>query len=182
MLNDNSENNNCLLRLVPFAIWSSKLKSLDDLYEAVRLYCNFTHSHELVIEGCYIYCYAIRLLIVENYPMKETFNKILSESERRAKFTGFTTIQYWITNDFELEELPKPHYRPPDYIKTSLLWALYYLKHEYNLNDALTDIIKRGGSTSANASIVGGLLGASRGVESINQNLLKSILTVNDLI
>lgn len=60
--------------------------------------------------------------------------------------------------------------------------ALYYLKHEYQLNDALTDIIKRGGSTSANAAIVGGLIGASRGVEAINHNLLKSILMVNDLI
>jgi hypothetical protein len=82
--------------------------------------------------------------------------------------SGFNTIYYWIVNEVEKGILPIPHYRPPDYIKNSLLWAFYYLKHEYQLNDALNDIIKKGGSTSANAAIVGGLIGASQGVDKIN--------------
>jgi hypothetical protein len=53
------------------------------------------------------------------------------ESDRRARKTGFSTIKYWIENDIEvgdLDEMPKPHYRPISYIKTGLLWAFYYLK------------------------------------------------------
>ena len=64
--------------------------------------------------------------------------------------------------------MPKPHYRPISYIKTSLLWAFYYLKNEYELNDALKDILMRGGDTTANATIVGGLLGAAEGMTAFN--------------
>ena len=54
-----------------------------------------------------------------------------------------------------------PHYRPQSYIKVSFLWALYYLKNEYKLKEAILDMAKRGGNTSANCAIVGGLIGAS---------------------
>ncbi len=59
--------------------------------------------------------------------------------------------------------MPKPHYRPISYIKTSILWALYYLKNEYEYEAAIEDMIKKGGDTSANAAIVGGLLASSSG-------------------
>ena len=42
-INNSCENNNCLVRLLPFAIYCSRLQSNDDLFEAVRLYCSFTH-------------------------------------------------------------------------------------------------------------------------------------------
>jgi hypothetical protein len=42
------------------------------------------------------------------------------ESNRRAKVTGFSTIYYWIENDIESdyieEEMPRPHWRPINYI------------------------------------------------------------------
>jgi ADP-ribosylglycohydrolase len=49
-INNSSETNDCLLRLAPFAVWSSRLKSYDDLFEAVRLYCGITHLNEIVVE------------------------------------------------------------------------------------------------------------------------------------
>lgn len=64
--------------------------------------------------------------------------------------------------------MPVPHERPISYLKTPLCWAFYYLKHNYSLNDALKDIIMKSGDTSANAAIVGGLLGASCGAQNIN--------------
>jgi ADP-ribosyl-[dinitrogen reductase] hydrolase len=160
------------LRLVPFAVWASALESRDDLYEAVRLYCGITHLHELVVECCYLYCYAIKQLIVNYCSSNEAYYKTFEESNRRARVYGFSTMRYWIENDIEPdgieEEMPKPHYRPINYIKVSILWALYYLKHDYSFNDAIRDIISRGGDTQANAAIVGGLIGASRGINSIN--------------
>ena len=45
------------------------------------------------------------------------------------------------------------------------MWAFYYLKNEFGFEDAIRDIISRGGETSINASIVGGLLGAALGLE-----------------
>ena len=118
--------------MIPFAIWSSKLESKEELFEAVRLYCSLTHSNELVIEGCYLYCYTIQLLFSCNYSMKEAYDKMFEESERRAKVSGCIAIKYWILDDIEVEgELRPPHYIPIDYIKIPLCWAFYYLKNEY---------------------------------------------------
>jgi ADP-ribosyl-[dinitrogen reductase] hydrolase len=64
--------------------------------------------------------------------------------------------------------MPKLDHIPISYIKKSFLWALYYLKHDYTFNNALRDIISRGGETQANAAIVGGLVGASKGISSID--------------
>ncbi len=71
-----------------------------------------------------------------------------------------------------------PHERPISYIKTPLCWAFYYLKHNYNLNEALKDIIKRGGDTSANAAIVGALIGASCGIKKIDERQVNAVLAL----
>ena len=149
------------MRLVPLAIWCVKLDSDDDLFEAVRLCCGFTHLHSLVVECCYLYCYAIKQLVKSNGSSKQAFQLTKEESQRRARLTGLSTIKYWIENDIEENEMIYPHYRPESYIKTAFVWCFYYLKHDYTLKNALNDIIKRGGDTSANAAVVGGLIGAS---------------------
>ena len=138
----------------------------------MRLFCSFTHVHELVIEGCYLYCFAIKLLIVEGLSKSEAYDKLKVEADRRAKVSGLSTIKYWIENDIDVDniaEMPIPHYRPQSYIKTSLLWAFYYLKHEKDFNEGVKDILMKGGDTMANATIVGGLLAASQGMEAINE-------------
>jgi hypothetical protein len=91
------------LAIVPLAIWSSKLSN-EDLFEAVRLYCGINHQwDELVVESCYLYCYAIKLLIVEkNCSSKEAYQKTMEESARRARISGFSTIKFWIENEVEI--------------------------------------------------------------------------------
>jgi hypothetical protein len=110
--------------------------------------------------------------------MNKAYKEMMEESDRRAKISGCSTVKYWLENDVEMgdEEMPKPHYRPISYIKVSILWAFYYLKHEYQFEDAIRDIIKRGGDTVSNASIVGGLMGAAHGTKHINQHLKELVL------
>ena len=52
-------------------------------------------------------------------------------------------------NEIEINdsELPIPHYRPLSYIKVSILWAFYYLKHDYTFDKAVRSIISKGGDT-----------------------------------
>jgi ADP-ribosylglycohydrolase len=57
-----SESNLPLLTMVPVAIWGHKLDR-NSLYAVVKLVVMMTHSHELVVEACYIYCFAIQQLI-----------------------------------------------------------------------------------------------------------------------
>ena len=54
-----SETNLPLLTMVPVAIWGHKLDP-ESLYGAVKLVVMMTHCHELVVEACYTYCYALQ--------------------------------------------------------------------------------------------------------------------------
>ena len=60
--------------------------------------------------------------------------------------------------------MPKVHYRPLNYIKTAILWSLYYLRNGSTYEEAVKDIISRGGDTTKNAAIVGALMGAANGM------------------
>jgi ADP-ribosyl-[dinitrogen reductase] hydrolase len=171
------ETNLCMLRMIPVAIWGHKLDPVS-LHAAVKLVVMLTHSHELVIESCYLYCFAIQQLI-NGSTTAEAYNSTFVESEARARVSGLSTIKYWIENDIEAsneaDEMPVPHYRPVSYIKISILWALNYLRNNVTYEVAIKDIISRGGDTRSNAMIVGGLIGAANGFKK------EDISTISDL-
>ena len=45
--------------------------------------------------------------------------------------------------------------------------------------DALRDILQRGGDTDTNGAIIGGLLGATQGIEAIDEKMLSKVLNFN---
>lgn len=64
--------------MVPIAIWGQSLDK-DSLQAAVKLIVMMTNSNELVIEVCYLYCYAINLLLKGKNAIA-TFNMTKEES------------------------------------------------------------------------------------------------------
>jgi hypothetical protein len=124
----------------------------------------------------------MKMLLVTGCSTTEAYNFIFEESNRRARVSGFSTVKYWIENDIEtdLKEMPVPHYRPINYVKTPILWAFYYLKHGYTFNDAVRDMISKGGDTAANGAIIGGLLGAASGINGIDRQHITAVLTVHE--
>ena len=73
----------------------------------------------------------------------------------------------------DLEEMLIPHFRPISFIKNSFILAFYYLKHCYSYEDAIKDILLKGGDTSINAAIVGGLIVALHVKNSLPKHHLK---------
>ena len=76
--------------------------------------------------------------------------------------------------------MPRPDYRPQSYIKIPLVWSLYYLMKGLSYEEAIKDIISRGGNTRCNAAIVGGLIGVDNGIgeESLNVESLPNITKI----
>lgn len=62
------------------------------------------------------------------------------------------------------------------------MWAFFYLKNEFSYQDALRDILMRGGDTDTNAAIIGGLLGASEGINGINLEMVMKVLNFDPAI
>lgn len=53
------------------------------------------------------------------------------------------------------------------FLYIAFFWGFKYLKKNFPYNDAMSDILLRGGDTDTNAAIVGGLLGAAQGINAI---------------
>jgi ADP-ribosylglycohydrolase len=76
--------------------------------------------------------------------------------------------------------MPIPHYRPISFIKVPILWSFYYLKKGYTYEQAIADILLKGGDTQANAAIVGGLLGAAYGESALGKERVTKVLNYLD--
>jgi len=66
--------------------------------------------------------------------------------------------------------MPDPNTEPIDQIKIPFLWSIYYLRKNLTFDEAVKDIISKGGDTRSNAAIVGGLVGAKEGIAAGNIN------------
>jgi ADP-ribosyl-[dinitrogen reductase] hydrolase len=62
------------------------------------------------------------------------------------------------------------------HLKIAFMWGFYYLKNEYTYEDAIKDILMRGGDTDTNAAIIGGLLGAAYGIECLKEEWCETML------
>ena len=116
--------------LAPLAAWAYKLQERnvkEDLYEAVKHFVSFIQCNDIVIEVCYLYCYAIRLLINGEIDGQKVYYLTFEEAKRRASISNNSTIKYWIENEIEpddVNEMSIPHERPISYIKIPFLWSL----------------------------------------------------------
>lgn len=63
------------------------------------------------------------------------------------------------------------------FLKIAFQWAFYYLHKNASYEDALKDILMRGGDTDTNAAIIGGLLGARDGESKLNKAQVAKVLS-----
>jgi hypothetical protein len=56
---------------------------------------------------------------------------------------------------------------------------LYYLREGYGYEQAMRDILSKRGDTDTNAAIIGMVLGARDGLEGLDQNWVKKVLSWN---
>lgn len=142
------ETNKTLMLMTSIAIWARKLTP-EELFLAVSLLTSLIIPHELVVMSCYLYCFAIKL-IINGELSQNVYEKLQEEADRMARKTGLSTVKYWLENDIDvgdLDEMPKAHYRPISYVKTAILWAFYHLKFQSSYENALRDMLNRGGDT-----------------------------------
>ncbi|TNV78294.1 hypothetical protein FGO68_gene2973 [Halteria grandinella] len=174
-----SLSNGCLMRITPLAVWGYKLNEAD-LFQAVRLQTAFTHSHPFSHAACYLYCFAIQLLI-QGASRKDAFLQTFKEAAER--FAGYIDTKsknphYYLNLVMKgaIDAYPKVNISIGSLI-IAFTWSFHYLyKEEFTYQDALQDILERGGDTDTNAAIMGGLLGAYYGVSKMNEHQLQSVV------
>ncbi|TNV79665.1 hypothetical protein FGO68_gene3774 [Halteria grandinella] len=169
-----SLSNGCLMRITPLAVWGYRLSN-EELYEAVKLQTHFTHSHKVAIDACYLYCFAIKQLIITGNP--EIAFKATTQEAKHHKIDPTLSQWLFLIEIGEVENFPQPSQDPQGFLKIAFVWAFYYLKVGMPYQDAIYDILQRGGDTDTNAAILGGLLGARDGLSKLPTFMVDSVLS-----
>ena len=134
-----------------------------------------THSNPLVLY--YVTCYNIAIThLINNYGdvqgAKEKISNFLLSNVYYD--TESQIAQFWEDlSSFKKVKSLVPVQENIGWIKIAFSYAFFYLFNNYSYEDAIKDILKRGGDTDTNAAIVGGLLGARWGKKNINHKWIK---------
>ncbi|CDW87214.1 UNKNOWN [Stylonychia lemnae] len=173
-LNSCSQSNGCLKRITPFAVWGSQLSN-DDLYKAVYLQTYMTHCHQIAIDSTYIYCYTIKLILNGNLDRKSIFDLAREEALNRNWFQ----ICEWLDEalNFNLPCTTKNE----GWLKIAFIHAFHYLISGSSYQQAIRQMIRKGGDTDTNAAIVGGLVGAFYEVQELDQSMVNKVMNLRFL-
>ena len=173
--NIDSLSNGCLMRVSPLAIHGLILSD----YELMKIIyddCIMTNPNPIAIDATTVFVFAMREAIKTGSRQK-SFNKALEVSNNQ--------IIIDLLNSALME--PTPTYvdtykkkfsadsRCQGYFGIAFQNAFYHLMHSNNYHDALLSVMRLGGDTDTNGCIVGSLLGALYGIDSMPKQWIESV-------
>lgn len=157
--NKSSKANGALMRIAPLAVAAAKWSDEDTIRWA-KADAQLTHPHVTCSEVNAAYVLAIRYLILNpgdsDGAILVALNYLQGTMNEAAE---------WLENAID-GDLPDAHPQA-GYVRIAFSYAFYHLKQRSSFRAALADTLLRGGDTDTNACIVGGLIGAYRGINSL---------------
>lgn len=157
--NKGSKANGALMRITPLAVASAKYSEEEAVHFAI-VDSRMTHPHVTCGEVNAAYVLAIRHLILNpgdsEGAVLVAYNYLQSTINEAAE---------WMENAID-GDLPDAHPQA-GYVRIAFTYAFYHLKQRSSFRVALSDTLARGGDTDTNACIVGGLIGAYRGINKL---------------
>ena len=157
--NKGSKANGALMRITPLAVASAKY-SEEDAVRWAKVDSRMTHPHVTCAEVNAAYVLAIRHLILNPSDAEGAFAVAYSYLQ-----STMNEAAEWMENAIE-GVLPDAHPQA-GYVRIAFTYAFYHLKQRSSFRAALSDTLARGGDTDTNACIVGGLIGAYRGINKL---------------
>ena len=171
--NKKSQSNGSLMRIAPLAIWSSQLRSLDDLETAVRLEVSLTHPNKTVQDASICYCIAIRHLMNNRSDTNGAYLKVVCWISKNCYGE---IVEWWelVKRDEMISATDNP-----GWIKISWTYAFNFLKRgELDYEIVMQQVMRQGGDTDSNGCIVGGLIGAAIGFANLKASNEKRVETL----
>lgn len=170
--NSASKANGGLMRISALGAWSANV-DLDQAIEAAKLDAQLTHPNHSCQWAGAAYVVAIRHLVINSRDAQGAFK--LAENVLSAK--GAEEVLGWL-RDAENGDLPEFH-PSAGFVRIGFTHAFYHLIQEHSYEISITQTLLGGGDTDTNACIVGGLIGALHGVDSIPALMRDRLLECN---
>lgn len=140
-----------------------------------------THSNPLAFEACYLYCFAISILIKTGERTK-AFYETYEESKKREVHEDirltylFDKVKQCKGFQQAQNVLPKASGQHIGDLRIAFAWSLYFLLNFQGYDKCMREVLILGGDTDTNAAIVGGMVGALCGVGSIDRKMVEKLL------
>jgi ADP-ribosylglycohydrolase len=181
-LNSYSLSNGVVMRIAPLGIYGMFVSD-DELRGYVNDECDLTHPNEIVKDISFVYCIAIKYLLM-NKDRKEVFNICydMADKPRTKILLGDSKSRpepVYLITEKEEKFINTDDKQFQGYVGIAIQNAFYELMNGNTFYDSMLSIIKRGGDTDTNCSIAGGLLGAFYGYKNIDSDWIKVVKGVD---
>jgi ADP-ribosylglycohydrolase len=154
--NASSKANGALMRITPLAVASAKW-SAEEAIQWARVDAAMTHPHVTCQAVNAAYVLAVRHLILSPGDSEGAVN-----AAHAYLAAEHNEALEWLHEAIE-GQLPDAHPQA-GYVRIAFTYAFHHLSRRSSLRQALADTLLMGGDTDTNACIVGGLMGAYRGI------------------
>lgn len=168
-----SKANGSLMRAAPLGVWGYRLED-EELARYAMLDSQLSHPN--LCCGYAVACYAIAIATLMQHPgeRKIAFNRAKSWLESQAESDERTEVSEWFQDAENNRDIP---YAPQiGFVKIAFTHAFRHLYWGTNYESAIAQTLAGGGDTDTNACIVGGLIGAAEGIESIPAAMRKAVI------
>ncbi len=166
--NSDSKANGCLMRATPLGVAAFNM-TIENAIKMVKTDVRMTHPHLDCQDATVAYVLAIRHLMFfpEDHLGAVTVAKdYLTDNNLDVKSWLDAALEGNLPQAFPLD----------GFIKNAFSYAFYHLSQNAAYEFALADTLKRGGDTDTNACIVGGLIGALRGIKQIPSEMVEKLV------
>jgi len=166
----NSQSNGALMRITPLCIWTSKL-SLPEMMRAVREETRLTHPNKTAQNVSIAYVHTIHHLLNNPGESEKAYQKckdLVINDLKDKEVTG------WL-QEFEAGNLPEA-YDKMGWVKIAFLYSLHFMRRNVTYEDAMVEMLRKGGDTDTNCCIVGGMLGALHGLKGIPEEVKRQVM------
>ncbi len=166
----NSQSNGALMRITPLCIWTSKL-SLPEMMKAVREETRLTHPNKTAQNVSIAYVHTIHHLLNNPGESEEAYQKCKNLVTNDLKDKDMVN---WL-QELEAGNLPEA-YDKMGWAKIAFLYSLHFMRGNVKYEDAMVEMLRKGGDTDTNCCIVGGMLGALHGLKGIPEDIRRKVL------
>lgn len=169
--NIESKANGSMMRATPLAIASVRL-TIDQTIRMVEQDVRLTHPNPTCIDSTTAYVLAIRHLLLHAQDHQGAINVVgdyLSSTNEE--------VEGWFKDALE-GNLP-PAYPLVGFVRYGFTYAINYLHQGTEYQIAIKETLLKGGDTDTNACIVGGLLGALHGLDSLPKDMVRKLMRCN---
>lgn len=154
MRTKSSESNGGLMRITPLAVYCSLFDDDVQVESFVRAEQALTHANKTVQDAAVAYVLTIRSLIRNGTSDMSILEKFDSLSEYISAINDRI-----------------PGNKNIGHARIAWSYAFYHLQRGSTYLEAMRDVLSQGGDTDTNCAIVGGLIGASLGLQRIQEEI-----------